>query len=424
MPDNLNKNASRSLIYTKRGQEWLEQFDPLDQDAAISLTNSLTLISHNEFRRNLEKQIHDLVSKYAGPVALFAVREIENKEPNEGFNAEIPPFYSQTNESADGKSVSSVSASSDQGSEAIIAQIIRQICKANPDKLLNHPTLKVMRDTRCDACLFVDDFIGSGRRVHTFLDSFWNEPSVVSWLSSKHITFEVLAYSGTETGVKLVEGHKSRPEVTLHLDAPTIYTLPIGAARREAIWELCKKYGRVASKNGRYMWFGFQRTMGTMIFEHGCPNNSPAILWAWSEHWRGLFPKRTIDAQVSSVFPSEIARGDAVSLLRDIGQDRLARSGALLRRGETGQTVLIVLAMIAQGQRKRSSISYATGLSIAECERILAKCIKWKFVSPQRRITPSGKMELNAARKISFLGKPELDVGSPYYYPKQLRGAA
>ena len=424
MPDNPNEPASRSLIYTARGQEWLEQFDPLDQGAAISLANSLKLISHNEFRRNLEKQIHNVGSKYGGPVALFAVREIETDTQEGRFIGGIPPFFSQADGSPDGKSVSSVSASADQGSEAIIAQIIRQISKADPNKFLNHPTLEVMRDTRCDACFFIDDFIGSGRRLHTFIQSFWNEPSVVSWLSSKHIKFAVLAYSGTETGVKLVERHKSKTAVTLHVDAPTIYTLPIGTAGRAAIWELCEKYGRVASKNGRYMWFGFQRTMGTMIFEHGCPNNSPSILWLWNDNWRGIFPKRTVDARVSSVFPPEIVRGDAVSLFRNIGQTRLARSGALLRRGQAGQTILIVLAMIAQGQRKRSAISYATGLSRAECERILAKCIKWKFVSPQRRITPSGKAELEAGRKHLGLRNPKLDAGSPYYYPKQLRGTA
>jgi len=418
-------SISKKLVHTARGKLWLQQFAPLDQEVAILLANSLTLISHNEFSRNLQKAIQEAASQHDGSVALFAIRELEKEGPPSHWGASVLPFFAQTKIGKDGKTVTAVSGSSDQGSEAIVAQIIRQICKANPTKFLNHPALNAMRTRKCDAAIFVDDFIGTGRRTNEFLQSFWLEPSVVSWLSSKHMRFDVVAYSGTEKGIEAVKQHKSNPNVHIHIEAPTFHSLPIGARKREAVINLCDKYGRIALKSRKHVWRGFRSGMASIIFEHGCPNNTPAILWdpdEKNEKWLGLFPNRTVDRETASVFPPEIVRGDAISLLHDIGQSRLARSGALLRRGETGQTVLLILSMIAQGQRKRSAMCFATGLGIEDCERILAKCIKWKFATPQRRITRSGLAELRAARRAVGRSERHLDVGSDYYYPMQLRG--
>lgn len=162
------------------------------------------------------------------------------------------------------------------------------------------------------------------------------------------------------------------------------------------------------------------------LFEHGCPNNTPAILWEpdfKESGWKGLFPNRTVSSFVASVFPAEIVRGDHVQILMDAGQKKLANSGALLRRGLAGRMILIILALIAKGQRKRSTLSFSTGLDVENCERAIQACIKWKFITVQRRITAKGLAELNAARKLKMEQSRILDKGSDYYYPKQLREA-
>jgi hypothetical protein len=164
--------------------------------------------------------------------------------------------------------------------------------------------------------------------------------------------------------------------------------------------------------------------MSSLVFEHGCPNNTPAILWDPDDKngsWVGIFPNRTVGTTTASVFPPGIVRGDATQTLRDVGQTRLAKSGALMRRGELGVLILVILGIIAKGQRKRAAICYATGLSSKDCEAVISKCIKWQFLTPERRITPRGLSELTAAKRMSISPQGFLAVGSDYYYPSKLR---
>ncbi|WP_233968158.1 phosphoribosyltransferase-like protein [Pectobacterium polaris] len=419
-----NQPDARKLIYTQQGEKWLNQFDELDREAAKLLLNSLTLVSHTEFRRNLENLIMEASAKVDGPVGLYAIRELE-KQSDEGFlSTRVIPFFEQSILSKDGKSVNSVEATSDQGSEAIVAQIIRQFSKANPNKILNHPSKEQLRFHQCDSLIFIDDYIGSGRRVYEFIDAFWRDKTIVSWLSTKHIKIQVVAYSATEKGMAQLGSLKAKPELVIYRDSPTFKTLPIKSERRDALLHLCEKYGRKALKKRKHVWWGFNKGMSSLIFEHGCPNNTPAILWATEDkngEWIGIFPNRTIDSTTVSVFPFEIVRGDAVQTLHDVGQLRLAKSGALTRRGKLGILILVVLGLVAKGQRKRSAISYATGLNQKDCDLLLSKCIKWKFISPEIRITPQGLSELSAAKNTSISLKNPLAVGSDYYYPRQLR---
>ena len=417
---------ARQLVCTLQGQKWLSQFDPVDQEVAKLLTRLLTLVSHVEFRRKLEELIINRGKMVDGPIGLYAVRELEKDKSNPSWNRSVLPFFEQVTVSSDGKTVSALNAASDQGSEAIVAQIIRQLSKSAPTKYLNHPSKDALRDQKCDALFFVDDFIGSGNRVSDFIDAFWQDKTIVSWLSSKHIVLNIVTYSGTERGLERLQSHRSRPEVSIHRDTPALHMLPISIERRESIYELCKKYGNIALKTRRHFWWGYKKGMASLVFEHGCPNNTPAILWDpdhKNANWIGLFPNRTVDASTTSVFPMEIVQGNPVQTLFDVGQKRLAKSGALLRRGEIGQLVLMVLALVAQGQRKRSAISYATGLSVKDCEKILSKCVEWQFISADRRITPRGLSELNVAKLIQHKHTGYLDVGSDYYYPIQLRAA-
>ena len=336
------------------------------------------------------------------------------------------PFFSQV-DSSDGKTVNALGATSDQGSEARIANVIRQLCKRYPNKFLNHPTKESLRQSQCDAILFVDDFIGSGGRVNEFLTSFWLEPTIVSWLSGKQVRFLVAAYSATEAGQTFVEAHKSKPRVHIFRDAPTFTNMFWSEEKKRQIRHLCEKYGRIANRKRKNMWWGYREGMAAIVFEHGCPNNTPAILWEpdfSGSGWVGLFPNRSVSVDVASVFPAEIVRGDPVEVLEESGQQRLARSGALLRRGMAGQLILTLLALIAKGKRKRSTLCFATGLDTASCERYLAKCIQWEFISDQRRITPKGVSELNAARRSRKVKSDALQRGSDYYYPRSLRGAA
>lgn len=418
---------ARKLIHTERGRSWLNQFEPLDQEIASSLANNLTLISHNEFERNLTLKMTQVAESISGPIAFFAIREMDPRKPvikGKKIQREVyvsTPYYQQVKAAEDGISVIPLGNTADIGSEGRVASIIRQFCKRDKNAYLNHPTLESLRTSKCKAIVCVDDFIGSGNRALDFLDAFWMEKSIVAWHSYKLIDFQVIAYSGVDTGIDSLRTHKSSPVVHIYRDAPTFNSLPWSKEKKEELFDLCEKYGRKANKNRQHMWWGYKKTMCALVFEHGCPNNVPAILVEESNKWIALFPDRTIADTTLSVFPSEIPQQANIKSLDDIGQKKLARSPKLIRRGEVGKIILVILALISKGKRKRSTLCYATGLNNYDCDKYLSKCIEWKFVSPQKRITPTGLAELKAAKRIGKIKSDRLDKGSDYYFPQQLR---
>lgn len=152
-------NAKQRLLSTARGRQWLSQFELADQEIARKAVRSLTLVSHNEFERNLISLVEKHAAEENGLVALFAVREI----------CPDAPFFVQS--TRDGV-VDALSSGVDHGSEARIATIIRNLCKSAPDKFMNHPTIEEMRSRKCGAIFFLDDFIGSGDRVVDFCKAF------------------------------------------------------------------------------------------------------------------------------------------------------------------------------------------------------------------------------------------------------------
>jgi hypothetical protein len=359
------KLESKNLLLTARGKQWLEQFEPEDKETAERLVSHLTLVSHSEFQRSIQKLMETETIKNKDVVAFYAVRELEGKTD----------FFTEVSDS-EGQ-VQALSKGNDHGSEASIAHLIRNLCKTE-QRLLNHPSLDKMRQDKCRTIIFVDDFIGSGQRVYDFLNAFWAHPSIKSWRSSKHIKFVLVAYSGMEAGIKLVATHKTKADVIIERDCPSFRDLPWKPIYVAEAVELCSKYGKKTCK--KHLSLGYKNTMGAMVFEHSCPNNVPAIFWALDHKkasWNPLFPDKAILSDEKSVFPPEITRQDSKLTLLNAGQQKLAVSGSLSRRGEIGETVLLILALIAQGQRKQSTLSYATGLNKKDCARLIDRCIKW-----------------------------------------------
>lgn len=50
------------------------------------------------------------------------------------------------------------------------------------------------------------------------------------------------------------------------------------------------------------MWAGYAGGGGAIVFQHSCPNNAPAILWARGGRFRPLFPNRGIPTELQGCF--------------------------------------------------------------------------------------------------------------------------
>lgn len=409
-----SKSSADKLLFTQRGQAWFKQIDQSDKSCVEAMIRNLTLVSHNEFERGLVKIIFDAASNFGHPIALFAIREIES-----GVS-----FFEEAR-SENPNAIDALSRGNDHGSEARVAALIRNICAANPEIFLNHPSKPEMKSKKCRSILMLDDFIGSGSRAYKFLNSFWHDRTIKSWHSFGLIKFGIISYSGTINGIAVVERHKSRPKTIIYRHCPIVRDLPWPPSQKAQFYEICKKYGRLSHTRWT-MWWGYKETMCMLIFEHGCPNNVPSFLWgsiATSvENWLPLFPKRAIGPDEQSIFPNEIVRNDPISLLVEVGQPRLAQTNRFISGSEAAQNVLLLLALIAKGRRRMPQLSYATGLNVESCESLVQKCINWGFITITLRLTKLGLLELKAARRNRNDTAPIDDVGSDYYYPKQLRG--
>jgi hypothetical protein len=131
---------SNHILLTGRGRDWLAQFDYGDRENARRLIDSLTLVSHSEFERALADLILAHAAAVEGPIALYATREMD-------------PARSYFDQAASGagireknsQQVDAVASGSDLGSEARVAAMIRNLAKADPKKILNHPGVSGMR---------------------------------------------------------------------------------------------------------------------------------------------------------------------------------------------------------------------------------------------------------------------------------------
>jgi hypothetical protein len=407
-------SINRKLLLTERGQEWLSQFDDLDKGMASRLVNSLTLVSHSSFDRTLDCLIRQTKDSVKGPIALFATRELKKKKKTE-FVKDIV--------STDTKlSLDAVSRGSDLGSEARVAATIRSICKSSP-AFLNHPTVEQMRTQRCDAIVVVDDLVGSGTRSAEFLGAIWESRSIRSWLSRKNVQIIVICYAATKKGKARVERLMCHPTVKYEIACPVITSLPWPKKLRDRIDALCEKYGPSTSRPR--IPLGYCDIGALLVFEHGCPNNAPSILWApqtTKTNWLPLFPDRTILPKEKSAFPSEIERRDPISVLVEAGQTRLSRAVTSAPPPISEET-LLVLAFAAKRVLNAGALSFATGLTDRQCATILQDCVRWGFLTITYRLTDAGRAELKTARKVKKRCVSIAPKGEEDYYPRMLREA-
>ncbi|ARR57022.1 hypothetical protein HY78_02165 [Rhizorhabdus wittichii DC-6] len=407
---------SLRLPNTTAGKQWLAQFDAADQKTAIRLLSALTLVSHSLFERELQALILAEAAKVDGPVGLYATREIE---PDADY------FEAMANPNDPLAALGAVGSGADLGSEARIAATIRNLCKTAPDKLLNHPSLETLRVKRARAIVTIDDIIGSGKRTADFIQAMWRSSSVTSWHSRHQIGFLALAYSATPTGLARVRSLRSRPTIRIVRDCPTFAELPWHINIANELATLCRRYGRRTSRPG--MALGFRKTMAALVFEHGCPNNTPSILWAPPADeggWRPLFADRTVLPDEASAFPPDIMARDPVALLTDLaGHGEPTLPPAIQGPSPLGAAATTVLALVASGVRSRSALSFATGYNLRECTELLDRCTARGYLTATLRLTPAGRAELKEAGQVPEPRRLPAR-GEDDYYPTQLRGSS
>ena len=406
-------SLQEKILLTERGQKWLSQFPGKERVTALRLARSLTLVSHSSFERSTRRLILKTAASVGSTVALFAAREF--------LGNTRPIFENALSESSRVSNIDSTPSGNDLGSEARVAATIRSMSRANC-QLLNHPNIGIMRASKCKAIILVDDLVGTGDRIKEYLEPFWANRSIRSWWSRHNIHFFVICFAATEEGGDLIRKLKCSPTVIYNRVCPSVRSLPWSQQLKSEVLDLCNSYGSTTSEP--HFTLGYKDSAATLVFEHGCPDNVPAVLWAPSTKrnpWEPLFPARTVYPLEASAFPPEIVRRDPLTLLIEAGQQRLA--GRIQLPVSVSRDTLLVLAYAEKGIRSTGALSFATGMDEDNCGNLLQSCVSWGFLTTRFRLTRAGLAELEAARRNHPTSGQVASIGKDDYYPRLLRKA-
>jgi len=400
--------AAINLLLTERGQKWLNNFQDEDKQFARILVSHLMLISEIEFERELIKRIEIEAARHKGCIALFGVRELDEGAQEHIFDAE-------------GTGVNATPRGVDIGSEGRIATILRNMARASNGKFINHPDIIEMREKKCVAIFFIDDFIGSGKRVKKYVEDFYSNATIRSWHSFHLIKTEVFSYSGTSDGIRKIRQSKTRPRINIVRSCPTISTLLLVNEQIDELKILCKNYARTNKMNYP---FGFGSVGALIVFEHSCPNNCPQILWGSPKNnsWEPLFLGKAVASNARSVFPPEITRRDPVNLLIAAGEKRIADAARNLVRRPLPAEWLATLSLFEKGVRRIDAVEGVTGLNHSESAKVIEECVTAGLLTQKWRLSVFGQQELKATRKMLSYAQKKLPNSVEYdYYPHALR---
>jgi hypothetical protein len=163
------------------GNAWLQQFPFVEREVGRQFLRSLRLVSHTRFETGLSNALLQLVEEIGDEnVALFSVVETPTEEEVEG-----PP-----------RRVAGSSADR-------VRSMNENLGRLYGPRVQAHPTLHSMRAQHIKNIVLVEDFIGTGRRITTYLRDVM-EPTLKSWISYKWTRLWIVSYGGLETGVRAV----------------------------------------------------------------------------------------------------------------------------------------------------------------------------------------------------------------------------
>lgn len=400
------------LLETERGKRWLSQFSEIDRPTAIRIAISLELVSRSAFEIGLRSALEKVAISAGGLVALFAAREITDQEKVSHY---LGPFKSKRKTFRP----IPVAGQNDVGSEGELAHTIGNLA-AEDRRYLDHPSLAVMAKKKVRHIVLLDDYLGTGGRVRKFIDHLYEHPTIKSWVSYRLVTFHIVSYGATASALAYIKSEK--PLISAHpfRVGPTFDDRGWSLAEKREVIDLCERYGKI-SGNSRFS-LGYDQSQALLVFEYGCPNNVPSILWSEKGTYVSLFPRRSIPQDLLVAFARRPERHLAVQALERLGQLRLSKAAQIMKYDAL--TTVLFLAAISKRARRSvrviENVSVFTGLSIEECNELRSRCLKTRLIDASNRLTEAGRQELERLRRLQ--PRKGFDGLTLSYYPRALKG--
>lgn len=381
-----------ALITRTQANTWLSQFEPADRITAQALLDALHLISASEFSEAMAGLLTDLVeSRPNEEFAFYPARELGTGEayfPDKGR-----------------KPIAVLKGS--VGSEGHVAAMLTKFC-AGVLRAREWPPLSTLKRYRVSNLVVVDDMAISGNRAASFArKALMDVPRIRSscslGLTRMHLVAHTITREAEERFCREVQKWSRMREdgrVEVHrADRQGLRSL----SHVPGISELVAKYPR--SLPGRLAGYrhGYAGSMSSVVFQHGCPNNVPALCWAKISDWHPLFPKRAVSAAMQRAF-----------------------SMPLTGTVSTRPSQVTVLAVLETQKRRRfteAELRQATGLSTLTIRRACAWAKNLSLLDADGRLSASGRREIKRIRRGLAAAQVVEDAVAVAYHPTQLRAS-
>lgn len=415
-------NTLDRLSESTKGKDWLAQFDEIDVLTAALLLDSIQLYSSLEFERGINQLAQDSILANGDQSAFFVSRELETPSPDL-LSGHIPkgqlnPSYFDLNNSAS-KPVR-IRSDQDVGSEGILANIVRDICKTQNFNGLDHPSMNEMKESKCRQIVLVDDILGSGKRITDFAKAICNHPTIRSWRSYGLIKITAIGFCASTVALERIKKCHAIDSVKFSLEIqrgrPTWL-----ATERIAIENLCRKYSMRLSGVWKKYPLGYKDSFAMVAFHHKCPNNVPPIVWRFGKNWFPILHSRpSILLPEWPDYASVRARREfAASLWMARNQRNSYRM--YWNASEPGAALRLFVLNLLRNRRSLRSIADIIQVSDLDLQEILNELIGMEWITINHRLTSEGVKEVAHSRKLHRERPVRPTLKGDMYFPRMLR---
>lgn len=389
------------LSKVKSSQYWLSQFLPEHRGIAAQLLDSLHIVSTEDMTSDLKVLIEDIASDLSEKSAVLPIRECAAGEfIYDNKNNDLPPILQFSTECL--------------GSEAFISNLYTTLTRARREQFLLErvqdrgeinqvaPSIAFMKENRFKNLFLVDDLIGSGDRVVSYLDALFRNKTINSWVSYGYLKIHIVSFMGTEVGKRVVsKAIKRRKNVSLNImhRAPSLKDL----ANCKDLVSLCNSY---ADRQTQYP-LGYKDSAVRVVFTHSAPNNLPSILYR--PVFRKFRPKNDLRLNLSqwaAMFPNR-------TIPEQFKQDL-----AVIKEKPTSRVdILNLLALLKNGVGNREDIAHLLNRTSTYIQTLVDLCEKMGFITLIERnisITSQGLAELTRPAGRNYI----VEKNDRFYYPR------
>jgi len=366
----VKKFSFDSIERSSEIQGWLQQFPSEKRGTATDLLLKLQFVTRDAYAEWL-KSI--LLALKLPQCAIYAVRK---------FDGSIQCLWDTNGETVKRPSTS-------LGSEDLVQSVIANLMKVKSKCFWDHPSLEAIRKNKVHDIVLLDDSIGSGQRVSSFIQLMMANRTFRSWWSLGWIRLYIFAFARSvdaeERILRSIPGSEHRKRKFPKSSKVIIYG-PIAHRddRRESRWganyqsmvDLCRAPKEIPTTYK----LGYGDTMANIVFYHSVPDNIPGILWYSNSKWIPLFPGRSVPDWLPRVLEGDFSNYKTLSQFKP------------------SEELIAILRLVKRGVRNANSLAHSLGVDPRVLKKFVAQGKAAGLLTESNRITEAGLKTLRAQK--------------------------